>query len=78
MKSIRDIVPPVTTSFDLEGYVDLDALWADLHYLVNAARVQGLAVCGSTGEGHTLTTDEIRQITGTAVKAVAGRVLVLR
>jgi 4-hydroxy-tetrahydrodipicolinate synthase len=74
---IHGIVPPVTTPFDTEGRVDIGALRLDLRYLIDTARVQGIAVCGSTGEGHTLTTEEIRQITGAAVEEVAGRVPVI-
>jgi 4-hydroxy-tetrahydrodipicolinate synthase len=77
MPAIRGIVPPVTTPFDRDGQIDLDAFRADLSYLINTAKVHGLAVGGSTGEGHTLTTDEIRELTAVAVDVAAGRVPVI-
>ena len=77
MQPISGIMPPVTTPFDPEGRIDVDALRADLRYLIETAKVHGLTVCGSTGEGHTLTTDETRQITALAVEQAAGRVPVI-
>jgi 4-hydroxy-tetrahydrodipicolinate synthase len=73
MESIFGIVPPMTTPFDAAGNVDLNALRADVRYLVETAGVHGLAVCGSTGEGHTLTTAETRHITAVASEEAAGR-----
>jgi 4-hydroxy-tetrahydrodipicolinate synthase len=77
MLSIRGIVPPVTTPFDGDGQIDFDAFRTDLRYLINTAQVHGLAVGGSTGEGHTLTTDEIRELTAVAVDVAAGRVPII-
>jgi 4-hydroxy-tetrahydrodipicolinate synthase len=76
-KSIHGIVPPVTTPFRPDDTVDEAALRADVRYLVETAGVHGLAVCGSTGEGHTLTTEETRRITAVAVEEAAGRVPVI-
>ena len=42
--------------------------------MLDVAKVHGLAVCGSTGEGHTLTTEETRRITQIAAQEVKGRV----
>jgi 4-hydroxy-tetrahydrodipicolinate synthase len=77
MNNIYGIVPPATTPFDADGSVDLALLENDLRYLIETAGVHGIAVCGSTGEGHTLTTDETRRVTGTAVDAASGRVPVI-
>jgi len=77
MKSIHGIVPPAVTPFDSQGRVDTTLLQKDLHFLVHTAKVHGIAVCGSTGEGHTLTTEETRQITEIAVEAAAGKVPVI-
>lgn len=76
-RSIYGIVPPITTPFDQDDRVDEAALRAEVHYLIETAGVHGLAVGGSTGEGHTLTTDETRRITAAAVAAAAGRVPVI-
>ena len=77
MAKIRGIVPPMVTPFTEDQQVDESALELDVNYLIETAEVHGLAVCGSTGEGHTLTTDETKQISAVAVNAADGRVPVI-
>jgi 4-hydroxy-tetrahydrodipicolinate synthase len=77
VQGIYGIVPPVTTPFTQAGRVDAGALRADLRFLIGTAGVHGIAVCGSTGEGHTLDTDETRRITAIAVEEAAGRVPII-
>lgn len=77
MNSIYGIVPPMTTPFDAEGTIYERALRADVRYLIEEAGVHGLAVGGSTGEGHTLALDELRQVVGAAVEEAHGRVPVI-
>jgi len=74
---IYGIVPPMVTPFDAEGEIDERALRADVRYLIEQAGVHGLAVGGSTGEGHTLTAGELRYIVGAAVEEARGRVPVI-
>ncbi len=74
---IEGIIPPMVTPFFQSGGVDESAFRADAHYLVNEAKVHGLAVGGSTGEGHTLTTDEMRKLNAWAVDEVQGRVPII-
>jgi Dihydrodipicolinate synthetase family len=73
MASLGGIVPPIVAPFDAQENLDEDALRADLRHLAAQARVHGLVVGGSTGEGHTLTTDELRYIIGLAVEDAQGR-----
>ena len=77
MEEIYGIVPPIVTPFTADEKVDEIALQADVNYLIETAGIHGLAVCGSTGEGHTLTTDETRQIAAVAIDAADGRVPVI-
>jgi len=70
---IYGIVPSMTTPFRDDGTIDEAFLRADTRYMVDVAKVHGLAVCGSTGEGHTLTTAETRRITEIVIKEVKGR-----
>ncbi len=77
MNEIQGIVPPMVTPFSTDGEVDTRAIRADVDYLIEEASVHGLAVCGSTGEGHALTTEETRLITRTALDASSGRVPVI-
>ena len=74
---IYGIVPPMTTPFRPDGTIDEDALRVETRYMVEMAKVHGLAVCGSTGEGHTLTTEETRRITEITVKEAKGRIPVI-
>lgn len=75
--NIQGIVPPMATPFTADGCLDEAALRAEVRYLIEAAGVHGLAVGGSTGEGHTLSADELRRIVAIALESAAGRVPVI-
>jgi len=77
MVQIAGIVPPLVTPFTEDEIVDEAALRADVRYMIEEAGAHGLVVGGSTGEGHTLTTDELRLVVGATVEEAAGRVPVL-
>src|SRR3989304_5982531 len=47
---IHGIVPPMTTPFRPDDTLDEEALRAETRYLIETARVHGLAVGGSTGQ----------------------------
>ena len=74
--NIAGIIPPMITPFDAEGNVDETLHRAEVRHML-AAKVHGLAVCGSTGEGHTLTTDETVRITASTAEEVRGRIPVI-
>lgn len=74
---ISGIVPPMTTPFRSDDTIDEGALRAEARYLIETARVHGLAVAGSTGEGHALTTEEVRRITAVVAEEAKGRVPVI-
>jgi 4-hydroxy-tetrahydrodipicolinate synthase len=69
---IFGIVPPMTTPFGPDDSLDEDALRAETRYLIDTARVHGLAVGGSTGEGHAMAGDEVRRATAIVVGRLAG------
>ena len=73
---IHGIIPPMVTPFDSEGKVDEALHRDDVRYMLGA-NVHGLAVCGSTGEGHTVTTDETRAMTAATIEEVGGRIPVV-
>lgn len=75
--TLAGIVPPLTTPFTPTEDIDEGAFRAEVRYVVEQAGVHGLAVGGSTGEGHTLTTDELRRIVGVAIDEVGDRVPVI-
>ena len=71
------IIPPLVTPFTREEELDESTHRAEVRYLVEKAGIHGLAVTGSTGEGHTLTTEEVRRLTSWTVEEAAGRVPVI-
>ena len=73
---IGGIVPPMITPFDAEGNVDEALHRAEVRHML-AAKVHGLAVCGSTGEGHTVTTHETVRITASTIEEVQGQIPVI-
>ena len=75
--SLYGIIPPLVTPFRADEELVEGALRADVRYMIEQAHVHGLVVGGSTGEGHTLSTDELRRAVGAAVDEAAGRVPVL-
>ena len=77
MDSIYGIVPPVVTPFREDDALDEGAFRAEIQYMIETAKVHGLAVTGSTGEGHTLGDDEVRLLTRWAVEGADGRVPVI-
>jgi len=74
---IFGIVPPMTTPFRPDDTIDEGALRAETRYLIETARVHGLAATGSTGEGHALSTDEVRRVTAIVTEEAEGRVPVI-
>ncbi len=73
---LTGIVPPMTTPFDTDEKIDEDVFKREVRYLINAG-VHGVAVGGSTGEGHTLNIDEIRRLTAIAIDEAAGRIPII-
>lgn len=76
-ENIGGIIPPMVTPFQADGSIDESALREDARYLIETAGVHGLAVCGSTGEGHTLTTNETRAITAAVCEMADSRVPII-
>ncbi len=76
-RPLRGIIPPMVTPFAADESPDLASLQREVRWLIEEAGVHGLAVGGSTGEGHTLSTEELRHCVGAALDAAAGRVPVL-
>jgi len=74
---IQGIVPPVATPFRPDDTIDEQALRAETRYMIETAKIHGLAVTGSTGEGHALSTDEVRYVTAIVTEEACGRVPVI-
>jgi len=67
---LQGIIPPLVTPFDERDEVDEKGLRAVVRFMIEAG-VHGLAVCGSTGEGYTLSPDETRRITEIAADEIS-------
>ena len=75
-ETIGGVIPPMTTPFSAAGDIDVPAFRAQVRFLLDQG-VHGLAVGGSTGEGHTLDRDELRRVVAAAAEESAGRVPVV-
>jgi N-acetylneuraminate lyase len=73
---ITGLVAATYTPLHGDGRLNLDAIGPLTEHLLTGG-IAGLFVCGSTGEGMSLTSDERRQIAESYVKATAGRVPVI-
>ncbi|MEM1813164.1 MAG: dihydrodipicolinate synthase family protein, partial [Sulfolobales archaeon] len=76
MIKLEGIIPPLPTPFNAEDEFDESLLKGLIDWYLSIG-VNGIAVCGSTGEGYALTLDEYLRVCKTAVKYVGGRVPVI-
>jgi 4-hydroxy-tetrahydrodipicolinate synthase len=72
------IIPPIVTPFAADGEIDENAFRAQTRFM-RAKGVDGICVGGSTGEGHTLTREELKRLVlaaqeevGDSIPVVAG------
>ncbi len=66
------VLAPLTTPFDAAGDIDERAFVAEIEWLL-AQQVDGVVVGGSTGEGYTLSLDELARLVDLATATVDGR-----
>lgn len=71
MFRLEGIMPPMVTPFDEGERIDEEALRRETRYLLDVG-VHGLVVCGSTGEGYSMTPEEVGRVTE-IVREEAGR-----
>ena len=73
---LSGVIPPMTTPFTADGELDLAAVKTQIDWLVDCG-VSGIAVGGSTGEGHALQADEFKTLIECAMEAADGRTAVI-
>lgn len=73
---LKGIIPPMTTAFDENGEIDEAAVRAQVGWMADQG-VHGLAVGGSTGEGHALDRDEFQRLIEIVSEKAAGRLPVI-
>ncbi|MGQ9371625.1 dihydrodipicolinate synthase family protein [Azospirillum sp. ST 5-10] len=70
------IIPPLVTPFTADGEIDEAAYRAEVRFMLSKG-VHGLCVGGSTGEGHTLSTEELVRLVAVCIEEVKGAVPVV-
>ena len=76
MLKIEGIMPPIVTPFTENEEIDEAALKKEVKYMLKAG-VHGLSVCGSTGEGYSMTSEEIGRVTAIAKGEVGSKIPVI-
>ena len=76
MGELQGIIPPMTTAVGADGEIDETAVRAQVRWMAGQG-VHGLAVAGSTGEGHALDRDEYRRLVEITTDEAAGRLPVI-
>ncbi len=76
MSKLSGVIPPATTPFDNNGDIVFNDAAKQIEWLIEQG-AQGIAVGGSTGEGHTLQSEEFAELLTAAVDAAAGRAPVI-
>lgn len=74
--AIKGIIPPLVTPFRDDETIDEDALRELVRFML-AKGVHGVCLGGSTGEGHTLSTEELARSIEIACEEIRGRVPVV-
>src|SRR4051812_21296518 len=75
-RPLEGVIVPVTTPFTAAEDIDEDAFVAQLEWIA-AQGVQGVVVGGSTGEGFTLSEDELVRLVELAVGAIGAKLPVV-
>lgn len=72
----RNVTVALNTPFDKNGEIDLQAAKAVVNYFCDKG-IKQMYVCGSTGEGFLLDTDERKAVAETVVNEAAGRMNII-
>lgn len=72
-ETLTGILPPLSMPFDANGDLVKGALKSQIDFMIESG-VRGVVAGGSTGEGHTLSTEEFIAAMTEAYEATAGRV----
>lgn len=73
MSALHGIIPPTTTPFTAAGEIDFGAVRAQVEFMIGQG-AHGIAVGGSTGEGHTLDPEEFRALVAASLDAAQDRI----
>ena len=76
MGELSGVIAPATTPFDKNGDIDFVSFIKQINWLIKEG-VAGVAIGGSTGEGHTLNNEETRDLIAAGNDAASGRVPII-
>ncbi len=76
MKKLTGLIAAAFTPMNVDGHIDVSPIPEMVDALLRQG-ITGLYVCGSTGEGPSLTTSERKSVAQAYVESVAGRVPVV-
>ena len=76
INKFKHVTVALNTPFDKNGDVDLEATKAVVNYFCSKG-IKQMYVCGSTGEGFLLDSEERKAVTETVVKEAAGRMNII-
>lgn len=76
MNELRGIIPPMTTAFDADGEMIENAIRHQFRWMADQG-IHGVAVGGSTGEGHVLDRTDYRRLIEIATDEAAGKLPVI-
>ncbi len=76
MGDLKGVIPPATTAFAADESLDLEGVGRQIDWLIGQG-AHGVAVGGSTGEGHTIDGAEFRDLIQAASETAAGRAPVI-
>ena len=76
MGELKGIIPPMTTAFGADGEIDEGVVRAQFRWMADQG-VHGVAVGGSTGEGHALDANEYRRLIEITTDEAAGKLPVI-
>ena len=76
MTQLSGVIAPATTPFNQTGNIDFDAFNKQIEWLISQG-VTGIAIGGSTGEGHTLSAEEVRDLVTVGIETASDRVPII-
>jgi 4-hydroxy-tetrahydrodipicolinate synthase len=74
--ALTGVIPPLVTPFTADGEIDETALRGQARFMLSKG-VHGVCVGGSTGEGHTLTREELRRAVEVTQEEVGDKIPVV-
>ncbi|MFZ4453706.1 dihydrodipicolinate synthase family protein [Salibacterium aidingense] len=76
VSTLRGVIPPAVTVFNEDESINIELFREHLRYLLSN-NIGGISIGGSTGEGHALSSQELKQLVEIGVEETQGKVPVI-